>query len=415
MLPAPRIKQFRPGPTAIFLMASLLVQSAFIASDAWAQETRADNPLIENSRPLPLGAARLSLSSLSQPPAGWIGSPEGLAVAFGGSTLPSFTPTLPNPPDPTVRPQNPPPNIPESGTRRVHPRGDTSEESQNPNLPTHRTPNSPTPGAEGRTVTIDDARLPEGAVGRKVELGGGAAYYTYVPLQGENPLFTQVRANWERLNAAWSLRSFLLRRELKDHWVELQTRQAELITRARALDTTWPGLRIEARGEIYRRGWASLTSDLSAWHSAAQSYKGRCEGKPGGAACFQEYRRLLDEWSSIQSREGALFEEWGRAAEDGTRFYAKMESYFNEVEIWQAELIEFNRQLQAAGGIVSLDATQTNEILDQAKAEAQRTGQDVCDILEEWLRQANSDQDTARRMKIVQAQKFAGCRNRKKR
>ena len=56
-----------------------------------------------------------------------------------------------------------------------------------------------------------------------------------------------------------------------------------------------------------------------------------------------------------------------------------------------------------------------NEITDEAQREAARTGKNVCDILEVMLRAAKKAGDTAKRNKIVMAQKFLHCRNRKKR
>jgi hypothetical protein len=56
-----------------------------------------------------------------------------------------------------------------------------------------------------------------------------------------------------------------------------------------------------------------------------------------------------------------------------------------------------------------------NEITDEAKRKAARTGKDVCDLLNEMLAQAKADRDTARERKIKRAQKYLGCRNKRKR
>jgi hypothetical protein len=56
-----------------------------------------------------------------------------------------------------------------------------------------------------------------------------------------------------------------------------------------------------------------------------------------------------------------------------------------------------------------------NEITAQAKREAVRTGQDVCDILKAMLAEARAAKDRARERKIKRAQKYLGCRNRRKR
>jgi hypothetical protein len=56
-----------------------------------------------------------------------------------------------------------------------------------------------------------------------------------------------------------------------------------------------------------------------------------------------------------------------------------------------------------------------SELTEQAKREAARTGKDVCDILERMLRAAKQTGDRVQQTKIVQAQKFLGCRNQAKR
>lgn len=56
-----------------------------------------------------------------------------------------------------------------------------------------------------------------------------------------------------------------------------------------------------------------------------------------------------------------------------------------------------------------------NEITDEARREAARTGKDVCAILKAMLRAAKKAGNTERQEKIKAAEKFLGCRNRKKR
>jgi hypothetical protein len=56
-----------------------------------------------------------------------------------------------------------------------------------------------------------------------------------------------------------------------------------------------------------------------------------------------------------------------------------------------------------------------NEVTEEAKREAARTGQNVCDILSEMLKMAKADDDEERVRKIIQAQKYLGCRNVRKR
>jgi hypothetical protein len=56
-----------------------------------------------------------------------------------------------------------------------------------------------------------------------------------------------------------------------------------------------------------------------------------------------------------------------------------------------------------------------NEIADEALREAARTGTNVCVILARMLKAAKRAGDIERRKKIVMAQKFLRCRNRKKR
>jgi hypothetical protein len=56
-----------------------------------------------------------------------------------------------------------------------------------------------------------------------------------------------------------------------------------------------------------------------------------------------------------------------------------------------------------------------NEIVDQARREAARTGRDIGEILNEMLKSAKLARDTARRIRIERAQKFLKLRNTRKR
>ena len=56
-----------------------------------------------------------------------------------------------------------------------------------------------------------------------------------------------------------------------------------------------------------------------------------------------------------------------------------------------------------------------NEITDEAKREAVRTKASMCDILASMLVQAKAANDIGRILKIIQAQKYEGCRNIQKR
>jgi hypothetical protein len=56
-----------------------------------------------------------------------------------------------------------------------------------------------------------------------------------------------------------------------------------------------------------------------------------------------------------------------------------------------------------------------NEITDEAKREAALSGRDICDILNEMLRKAKAAKDQERERKIKRAQKYLGCRNKRKR
>jgi hypothetical protein len=56
-----------------------------------------------------------------------------------------------------------------------------------------------------------------------------------------------------------------------------------------------------------------------------------------------------------------------------------------------------------------------NELTDEALREATRTGKDVCAILRSMLQTAKRSRDRAKQKKVERAQKFLGCRNRRKR
>jgi len=56
-----------------------------------------------------------------------------------------------------------------------------------------------------------------------------------------------------------------------------------------------------------------------------------------------------------------------------------------------------------------------NEITEVAKREAARTSRHVCDILNTMLKKAKAAKDRDRERKIKRAQKFLGCRNKRKR
>ena len=56
-----------------------------------------------------------------------------------------------------------------------------------------------------------------------------------------------------------------------------------------------------------------------------------------------------------------------------------------------------------------------NQITDEARREAARTGNDICDILNDMLKKATGAKDQDRERKVRQAQKFLGCRNKRKR
>jgi hypothetical protein len=56
-----------------------------------------------------------------------------------------------------------------------------------------------------------------------------------------------------------------------------------------------------------------------------------------------------------------------------------------------------------------------NEITDEAKREAALTGKDICDILKEMLKEAKAAKNAERERKIKRAEKYLGCRNKRKR
>ena len=56
-----------------------------------------------------------------------------------------------------------------------------------------------------------------------------------------------------------------------------------------------------------------------------------------------------------------------------------------------------------------------NEITREAKSEAARTGEDVCDILARMMDKAREARDKEKMAKIRRAQKYLKCRNQRKR
>ena len=56
-----------------------------------------------------------------------------------------------------------------------------------------------------------------------------------------------------------------------------------------------------------------------------------------------------------------------------------------------------------------------NEISEEAKREAVRTGKPVCAILKAMRKRARAAKDRERERKIKRAEKYLGCRNRRKR
>ncbi|HVA46961.1 MAG TPA: hypothetical protein VNH11_11390 [Pirellulales bacterium] len=56
-----------------------------------------------------------------------------------------------------------------------------------------------------------------------------------------------------------------------------------------------------------------------------------------------------------------------------------------------------------------------NYITKAAKREAKRSGKDVCSILGKWLTEAKQAGDVRRAVDILMAQKYLGCRNKRKR
>jgi hypothetical protein len=56
-----------------------------------------------------------------------------------------------------------------------------------------------------------------------------------------------------------------------------------------------------------------------------------------------------------------------------------------------------------------------SDVTDAARKEAARTGKDICRVLAEMLGKAKRAKDRARQRKIVRAQKYLGCRNKRKR
>jgi hypothetical protein len=56
-----------------------------------------------------------------------------------------------------------------------------------------------------------------------------------------------------------------------------------------------------------------------------------------------------------------------------------------------------------------------NEFVRELRRRAKRAGEDVCTILRKMRREAGQRGDTEAERKIVEAEKYLGCRNRKKR
>lgn len=135
-----------------------------------------------------------------------------------------------------------------------------------------------------------------------IPVAGGASYLAYVPLSGENPLFVQVRSNWARVQAAWSIRAWLVRRDLGAVWSDLERRQAELRARAAAFDAAWPRMRIEDRAEAFNRTYRLWEERVAVWRNDADSYEQRCAGRGPSTFCVSEYKRLTAEWREIESR-----------------------------------------------------------------------------------------------------------------
>jgi len=54
-------------------------------------------------------------------------------------------------------------------------------------------------------------------------------------------------------------------------------------------------------------------------------------------------------------------------------------------------------------------------VTEKAKADSRRTGKDICDILDEMLKQSKCEKDNKLTQDIIKAQKFLGCRNKQKR
>jgi hypothetical protein len=57
----------------------------------------------------------------------------------------------------------------------------------------------------------------------------------------------------------------------------------------------------------------------------------------------------------------------------------------------------------------------TNEILEEATKEAAKSGRHICEILAAKLANAKAQTDRATVRKVEEAQKYAGCRNIRKR
>lgn len=349
----PRLLKKKSSFAAALLAAFLFLGHPVGGSEAWAQMRMAEAPSLDSPAPFPLVAARLSFSSLRLPSDAWAESPLRMLAAFGSPppllvlpapTLPNFKPNIPVLVVPVVPPR---PVVPVNPPRGTDVPGTSQGGNRNPSLPGR---GGVQPGARGPReprIDIDEVQIPTAIQGERVDLGGGAFYFTYEALQGENPLFTQVKANWEKLNAGWSVRAILLRRGLKGRWGELQARQAQLTARARSFDESWPGLHIEERAEAFRQGWRTLTVLLAVWDTDADSYRRACERTEPKSTCVREHRRLVEQLDRLRDQQNALIDAWGQALKDANAFYGTVKSYSDEVEVWQGELLEFNRKLKS--------------------------------------------------------------------
>lgn len=56
-----------------------------------------------------------------------------------------------------------------------------------------------------------------------------------------------------------------------------------------------------------------------------------------------------------------------------------------------------------------------NEVSEEANRRALREGKTVCQILAEMLKESKDAGDKEQERKVIKAQKYAGCRNKRKR